>query len=136
MYLDLIARQLSLATYIVQILLLASSSNSLLYVVELTVGYESNLYKNVRRKQEKYKDLIKQLRNDFKDDKFVNISMSSLGVFANESVTFMKMLDNVGFSETHKMYCVRKMTSIAIRTSYYIFCCRDKDWENPVLFTL
>ena len=60
----------------------------------------------------------------------------SLRVFANESVTFMKMLDNVGFSETHKMYCVRKMTSFAIRTSYYIFCCRDKDWENPVLFTL
>ena len=117
-------------------LLLASSSNSLLYVVELTVGYESNLYKNVRRKQEKYKELIRQLRKDFNDVKFVNISMSSLGVFANECVTFMKMLDNVGFSETHKMYCVRKMTSIAIRTSYYIFCCRNKDWENPVLWTL
>ena len=116
-------------------LLLASSSNSLLYVVELTVGYESNLYKNVRRKQEKYKELIRQLRKDFNDVKFVNISMSSLGVFANECVTFMKMLDNVGFSETHKMYCVRKMTSIAIRTSYYIFCCRNKDWENPVLLT-
>ena len=59
-----------------------------------------------------------------------------VGVFANECVTFMKMLDNVGFSETHKMYCVRKMTSIAIRTSYYIFCCRNKDWENSVLLTL
>ena len=43
---------------------LASSSNSLLYVIELTVGYESNLYKNVRRKQEKYKEHIKLLRKD------------------------------------------------------------------------
>ena len=51
----------------------------------------SNLCKNVRRKQEKYKELIKQPKKDFNDVKFVNISMSSQGVFANECVTFMKM---------------------------------------------
>ena len=28
------------------------------------------------------------------------------------------------------------MTKNAVRTSYYIFCCRNKEWENPKLFTL
>ena len=69
-------------------LLLTSSNNSLLYIVELTVGYESNLESNIRRKNIKYKELIKQQRKSFNDVKFVNISISSLGVFAKESSNF------------------------------------------------
>ena len=57
-------------------------------------------------------------------------------IIAKESDTFLKMLENVGFNNAHKMYCVKKMTKIAIRTSYFIFCCRNKEWENPKLFTL
>ena len=105
-------------------------------MVELTVGHESNLNNNIIRKQNKYKELLRQQKQYFNDVKFVNISLSCLGVFANESDTFLKMLDNVGFNNAHKMYCVKKMTKIAIRTSYYIFCCRNKEWENPKLFTL
>lgn len=52
----------------------------------LSLLVESNLHKNVRRKQEKYENLINQLRKNFNDVKCVNISMSFLGVFANESV--------------------------------------------------
>ena len=117
-------------------LLLVFPNNLLLYIVELTVGHESNLNNNIIRKQNKYKELLRQQKHYFNDVKFVNISLSCLGVFAKESGTFLKMLDNVGFSKAHKMYCVKKMTKIAIRTSYYIFCCRNKEWENPKLFTL
>ena len=60
------------------------------------------------------------------DVKFVNISISSLGVFAKESSNFLKMPDDIGFEDKHKIYYIRKMMTIAIRTSYYIFCCRDK----------
>ena len=111
-------------------------NNSLLCIVELTVGHESNLNNNIIRKQNKYNELLRQQKQYFSDVKFVNISLSCLGVFAKESDTFLKMLDNVGFSKAHKMYCVKKMTKIAIRTSYYIFCCRNKELENPKLFTL
>ena len=114
-------------------LLLTCSNDSILYVVELTVGYESNLESNVKRKNSKYNELIKEQRKSFINIKFVNISMSCLGVFAKESSSFLKMLHDVGFDEKHKMFCVRKMTTIAIRTSYYIFCCRNKEWENPEL---
>ena len=33
----------------------------------------------------------------------------------------------------HKIYCIRKMMTIAIRTSYYIFCCRNKEWSDSQL---
>jgi hypothetical protein len=28
------------------------------------------------------------------------------------------------------------MMTIAIRTTYYIFCCRNKEWKNPDLLTI
>ena len=84
----------------------------MLYIVELTVGYESNLESNIRRKNIKYKELIKQQRKSFNDIKFVNISISSLGVFAKESSNFLTMLDDIGFEDKHKIYCIRKMMTI------------------------
>ena len=48
----------------------------------------------------------------FNDVKFVNISISSLSVFAKESI---KMLDDNGFEDKHKIYCIREMMTI----SYY-----------------
>ena len=38
--------------------LLLSGSNGSLYVVELTVGYETNLENNVKRKKAKYRELV------------------------------------------------------------------------------
>jgi hypothetical protein len=28
------------------------------------------------------------------------------------------------------------MMTIAIRSTYYIFCCRNKEWESPDLLTI
>ena len=61
--------------------------------------------------------------------------MSCLGVFAKECSTFMEMLNDLGFEHNYKKYCIKRMTTIAIRTTYYIFCCRNKDWSDPELLT-
>ena len=45
--------------------------------------------------------------------RFVNLSMSSLGVFSDECFTFL--------------------INIAIRATYYIFCCRNRSWDSPDL---
>ncbi|CAB3995735.1 proto-oncogene tyrosine- kinase receptor Ret-like, partial [Paramuricea clavata] len=58
--------------------ILLITPNEDLYVVELTVGFESNLHNNVERKKAKYKDLIEDQRGHFNSVKFVNLSMSSL----------------------------------------------------------
>jgi hypothetical protein len=57
--------------------LLLSLSNGSLYVVELTVGYETNLENNVNRKKAKYKELVK-LDENFNEVNFINLSMSSI----------------------------------------------------------
>ncbi|CAB4037035.1 Hypothetical predicted protein [Paramuricea clavata] len=116
--------------------LLLSLSNGSLYVVELTVGYETNLENNVNRKKAKYKELVKQLDENFNEVNFINLSMSSLGIFAQECSTFLEMLKNVGLDKNYQTYCVRKMMTIAIRSTHYIFCRRNKEWESPDLLTI
>ena len=121
-------------TYRPDLLLLTSTGT--LYIVELTVGFESNLQKNVERKKSKYKELIREQNEHFNSVKFVNLSISSLGVFSKECSTFIEMLNDFGFQKQHQNYCIRRMTTIAIRTTYYIFCCRNKEWMNPELLTV
>ena len=116
--------------------LLLSTSNNDLYIIELTVGYESNLSNNVKRKKEKYKNLIRELNKVFQTVKFVNLSMSSLGVFDKECDTFMKMMNDLDMGDNYQQHCIRKMISIAIRSTYYIFCYRNKEWSNPELINL
>ena len=99
------------------LLLLLLLSLLLLLLLLLTVGYESNLESNIRRKNIKYKELIKHQRKSYNDVKFVNTSISSLGVFAKESSNFLTMLDDIGIEDKHKIYCIGKMMTIAIRTS-------------------
>ena len=70
--------------------LLVSTPDKHLYVVELTVGFESNLTNNVNRKKAKYKNLIRELDQNFTSVKFINLSVSSLGVFDKECHTFVK----------------------------------------------
>ena len=115
--------------------LLLSTSSGCLYIMELTVGFESNLEKNVQRKKAKYSELIREQSEHSENVRFINISISSLGVFAKECLTFMDMLNDLGFDKKHQKYCFKRMTTIAIRTTYYIFCCRNKEWSKPELLT-
>ena len=115
--------------------LLLSFSNECLYIAELTVGYESNLQKNVQRNKAKYSQLISEQSEHFKKVKFINISISSIGVFAKECLTFINMLNDIGIDKNNQKYLIKQMMTIAIRTTYYVFCCRNKEWTNPELLT-
>ena len=97
------------------------------------MGYETNLRNNSKRKQAKYMNVIKEQKKHFKSVQFINLSISALGVFDKESSTFLKMLNDLDASETQTKYCTKKIINICIRTSYYIFCCRNKEWTNPDL---
>ena len=113
--------------------LLLTTKDNCLYILELTVGYETNLRNNIKRKQEKYKVVIKEQKKQFKSVEFINLSISALGVFDKESSAFLKMLNRLDFGETQTKYCIKKMINICIRSTYYIFCCRNKEWTNPDL---
>ena len=61
--------------------LLIKTSSSSLYLLELMVGFESNLENNCIRKNAKYVHLVTELRSSFKNVEFINLSMSSLGIY-------------------------------------------------------
>ena len=116
--------------------LLLTTKDNCLYILELTVGYETNLRNNIERKQTKYAALIQDQMNHFKTVKFVNLSVSALGVFDQESSPFIEMLRKLNVDNNHQKYVIRKIINIAIRSTYYIFCCRDKEWSNLDLMTI
>ena len=114
---------------IVQILI----QSKCLYVLELTVGFESNLNNNAVCKKEKYVNLINEMSRNYRCVRFVNLSMSSLGVFSNECSTFLDMMNDIGIDKKQQHYIIKKVINIAIRATYYIFCCRNRNWDSPDL---
>ena len=54
------------------------------YILELTVGFESNLKNNAVQKKEKCMNLVKDITSNYRCVKFVNLSMSCLGVFSSK----------------------------------------------------
>ena len=70
-----------------------------LYVPELTVAFKSNLNNNAVPKKEKYLKLIKEMSRNYRCVKFVNLSLSSLGVFSHECFTFLDMMNDIGINK-------------------------------------
>ena len=113
--------------------LLLKTKENCLYIMELTTGFETNLNNNAERKHLKCSKLVSDLRSQYKSVTFVNLSMSSLGICANSCLSFLKMCDSLSIDNQYKRFLISKLSTISIRTDYYIFCCRDKQWNNPDL---
>ena len=104
-----------------------------LYILELTVGFESNLQINSDRKKAKYHSLISDLTTTFSNIKFINLSMSTLGLLGKSSDSLLLFLEDLKFDKPSSKYIIKKIMNISIRCSYYIFCLRNKPWNNPTL---
>ena len=94
-------------------------------MARLTVGFESNLNNNAVRKKEKYQNLINEMSRNYRCVRFINLSMSSLGFFCDECSTFLDMMNDIGIDKKQQRFIIKKMINIAIRATYYIFCCRN-----------
>ena len=42
-------------------------------------------------------------------------------------------MNDIGIDKKQQRYIIKKMINIAIRTTYYIFCCRNRNWDSPDL---
>ena len=104
-------------------------------IIELTVGHESNAESNAKRKAEKYSQLLhdEALCRTYKSIEFINLVMTTGGVFSKDTRSFFTMLNTLKIDSSLIKYTAVKVTCICIRTSYYIFCMRDKDWSSPEL---
>ena len=72
--------------------LLLNVSSKCLYILELTVGFETNLLNNAIRKTNKYEELVKRQKHQHDSVKFISLSISTLGVFSLHSTYFLNML--------------------------------------------
>ena len=103
--------------------MLISTPNTL-YVLELSVGFETNLDNNADRKFSKYRYLLNDLTSKYRHVEFVNLSIGSLGIFGQSYNSFIQMCSDLTIDKAHTNYIITKLSTIIIRTTYYIFCMR------------
>ena len=76
-----------------------------------------------------------QERSQYKKCLFVNLSMEAFGVMSRSSISFLDMMKDFDLNEDARKFVIRRLMTIAIRLSYYIFCRRNEDWLDPELLT-
>ena len=106
-----------------------------LFVLELTVGFETNLNINSQRKKDKYQELLQALNSQFSSVKFVNLSVSCLGIFGRSADSFIDMCKELEIDKSYLRFIIRKTSNINIRSTYFIFCHRNKPWNSPDLIS-
>ena len=97
-----------------------------IYILELTVGFETNLEVNAECKRAKYQSLMENRRSKYTDVKSVNLSIGSLGIFGLSCSTFMEMFGALAVDMGHRRYLISKLSNTIIRTTYCISCRRNK----------
>ena len=60
--------------------------------------------------------------------------MGACGVVGKESGKLFSMLKELGMNEMESHFLIRKLMNVCIRSTYFIFCKREKAWEGPDLF--
>ena len=58
---------------------------------------------------------------------FVNLSMSALGIFDCSSNSVMTMMDDLGFDNNSRNQVIKKIITLSVRCTYYIFCRRNNN---------
>ena len=92
-----------------------------MYLLELAVGFESNIKINSERKSDKYRPLILPLQEKYCNVEFINLSIGAVGIFDKSSTSFSSMLNDLHFDNIHQQQSITKTSSIAHYISLYIF---------------
>ena len=85
--------------------------------------------KKAQTKSNRYETTIEHLKSSFARVKFVNLVVSALGIFYMDSKALISVFEDFKITGQEHAYIIRKISNIAIRTSYYIFCMKDKSCQ-------
>ena len=84
----------------------------------------------------KYRYLLNDLTSKYRHVRFVSLSIGSLEIFRQSCDSFIQMCSDLTIDKAHTNYIITKLSTIIIRTTYYIFCMRNnKPWTNPYLLS-
>ena len=78
----------------------------------------------------KYDPLIQDLCSQYRA---INLSMSALGIYEASSDTILTMMEDLGIDNNVQSPIIKKIINIALQSTYYIFCRRNKTWTDPAL---
>ena len=111
------------------------TEKTIFFIIELTVGHESNTVANATRTAKKYEHLLSDsdLKGSYRKICFVNLVMTAIGIYSKQSEEFFKVLKDLNIDNTAATYISTKLTEICIRLSYFIFCMQTKEWTEPDL---
>ena len=100
-------------------------------LIELSVGFETNLSKNADAKQKRYERLLEELKTSYLEINYINLSMGAIGTFGKSCSNLKTVLQKYGLCGSDLNYTLQKMANVCIRTTYFIFCTRNKEWPKP-----
>ena len=115
--------------------LLLLTEDKKLYILELTIGFETNIQINSNRKVAKYSSLISDLSPYYSKVIFIDLSMGAIGAMDSSGISLLSLLHGLRSNDTIQKRIIIKAMNISIRTSYFIFCRRNKTWNNQELLT-
>ena len=85
--------------------LLLITKESVLYIFEHTIGFQTKVQINSERKASKYYPLQQALLPNYNQIKFILLSLEALGTIASSSESFIALLKWLGFgSKRHKHF--------------------------------
>ena len=107
------------------------TKNQVLYILELTIGFETNIKINSERKASKYYPLQQTLHSNYNHIRFINFTLGALGTIGSSSDSFIYLLKSLSFDDKLQKHILSQLINIAIRCTYYIFCSWNKPWIGP-----
>ena len=92
---------------------------------------------NGARKAERQKSTIVNPKKMCEKVTFVNLSKSARGLICRDTAEngISKELGSIRISVLESKIILRQIINICIRSTYHVFCKRDKDWTYPELLT-
>ena len=109
------------------------TSKGEIYAIELTVCYEHNTTKAREYKEQRYRNLQDEIEIENSVFEVAFIEITTRGLTPKTTIECEKLLKQfkVDYDRLFSKCC-----EVAIRTSYYIFCRRNKEWDTSFAFAI
>ena len=101
-----------------------------LIVLYIYIFYETNCTKAKRRKKERYRHLRSELITACYAFEVITLEVTTLGFVSKDIDRFRRLLRTLEMNDER---IIKKCMEVALRATFYIYCRRNKPWNNPDL---
>ena len=102
--------------------------DNLLLLLELTVGFETNINKNFDRKAKRYQQLLAKLSNKY-NVYHVNLTLGAIGIIVKDSL-IMTAVGNFDLSKETLSFKVNRTINVCMRTIFYAYVIKNGKIQN------